>query len=98
MWTDFTLNRERENDVFRIVQYKQSHGQNLIGIRQHLALVLRFHALVSSIGDYEYAEQKVHDLWDVIQQREDTNLDEILRRSQVAEEYITGNWTEELSG
>ncbi|NMD72803.1 winged helix-turn-helix transcriptional regulator [Bacillus sp. DNRA2] len=87
MWNEFTLNRERENDVFRIVEYKQSHNENLIGIRQHLALVLRFHALVSSEGDYEYAENQVHHLWAIMKQREHTSLDEILRRSQAAERY-----------
>lgn len=96
LWNAFTLNRERENDVFRLVQYKQSHGENLIGIRQHLALVLRFHALVSSNGDYDYAEQRVLELWDTIQQQEDTNLKEILRRSQQAERYYK-EWVGELA-
>ena len=94
LWNAFTLNRERENDIFRLVQYKQSHDENLVGIRQHLALVLRFHALVSSNGDYKYAEQRVNDLWEAIQQRENTNLGEILRRSQVAERYYQ-EWTGE---
>lgn len=94
-WNEFTLNRERENDVFRIVQYKESRNESIIGIRQHLALVLRFHALVSSIGDYEYAEQRVIELWDTIQQQEGTSLEEILRRSTSAERYYK-EWTREI--
>jgi hypothetical protein len=87
LWSEFSLNRERENDVFRIVRYKQSNDENIVGIRQHLALVLRFHALVSSNGDYDYAENQVCDLWDIIDQREHTTLEEVLRRSQLAERY-----------
>jgi Winged helix-turn-helix DNA-binding len=87
LWNTYTLNYQRAHDVFRIVKYKQEHNESLIGIRQHLALLLRFHTLVYTNGDYSAALQKVGELWDMLEERDHTSFEEIERRSRTAERY-----------
>jgi hypothetical protein len=94
-WNEFTLNRSRENDIFIFVQVQNERGKSYIGIRNWLALVLRFHAIVSSAGDYDYAQKRVIELCSTMDMS-DTSVDEILRRSKTAEKYYedwkNGTW------
>lgn len=85
-WNEFTLNRSREQDIFIFVQIQNERGISYIGIRNWLALVLRFHAIVSSGGDYAYGAEKVVELCSIMDMSE-TSEDEILRRSELAEKY-----------
>jgi hypothetical protein len=85
-WNEFTLNRQREEDIFIFVRVQNERGQSYIGIRNWLALVLYFHSLVSSDGDSEYARGRVLDLCNEMNMDE-TSEDEILRRSRLAERY-----------
>ena len=95
LWKLYTLNYQRSEDIFRIMDYKQTHNESLIGIRQLLALILRFQVLVYSSGDYELAKEKVNELWDRLEDTSGTSLEEILRRSSTAERYYK-EWTGEL--
>jgi len=94
-WNEFTLNRSREEDIFTFVHIQNERGISYIGIRNWLALVLRFHSLVSSGGDYEYAENRVVDLCSIMDMTETTEK-EILRRSAPSEkhyeEWVTDTW------
>jgi len=94
-WNEFTLNRQREEDIFIYVQVQNERGNSYIGIRNWLALVLRFHALVSTNGDVKYAEKRVKSLCSTMDMTETTE-EEILRRSNPAETYykqwIEDNW------
>ncbi len=98
-WNDFTLNRQREEDIFTYVEVMNERG----GLpkdtkRNWLALVLRFHALVSTNGDTKYAEERVESLCKIIDLTE-TSQDEILRRSKSADKYydewINDTWNRE---
>jgi len=92
-WNEYTLNRQREEDVFIFVDVQNERGISYIGIRNWLALVLRFHALVSTNGDTEYAENRVKALCEAMDMTE-TNEQEILRRSKPAETYYK-EWIED---
>ncbi|GEN35951.1 hypothetical protein [Aneurinibacillus danicus] len=85
-WNEFTLNRERENDIFRFVEERNRRNEPYYAKRNWLALVLRFHALVSSDGDINYAEQRVKELCTILDLA-DTSEEEILRRSKPAERF-----------
>ncbi|GAB6771952.1 hypothetical protein [Bacillus cereus] len=85
-WNEFTLNRYREEDIFIFVQEQNKRGVTYIGIRHWMALVLRFHALVSSNGDKKYAKERVLQLCSIMDMTE-TNEEEILRRSEPSERY-----------
>lgn len=95
LWNEYSLNYQRVEDIFRILDYKQQNKEELIGIRQLLALVLRFHVLVYSNGDYELARSKVEEFWDRLEVRDDTTFEEIERRSRTAERYYK-EWKGEL--
>lgn len=86
-WNEFTLNRYREEDMFIFVMEQNQRGNSYIGIRNWLALVLRFHALVSTNGDTEYARERVLQLCSIMDMTE-TTVEEILRRSEGAERYF----------
>ena len=94
-WNNFTLNRYREEDIFTFVKIKNERGESYIGMRNWLALVLRFHSLVSTDGDTEYATNRVLNLIAKMDMT-DTFEDEILGRSEVAERYydewVTDTW------
>ncbi|MDA1824072.1 MULTISPECIES: winged helix-turn-helix domain-containing protein [unclassified Bacillus cereus group] len=99
-WNEYSLNRNREEDIFIFVQTmnernKQSH---YIGMRNWLCLVLRFHSLVSSDGDKAYALERVKSLMGIMDMS-DTSEEELLRRSLPAEEYYekwqNGTWDSE---
>jgi len=92
-WNEYTLNRQREEDIFIFVDVQNERGVSYIGIRNWLALVLRFHALVSTNGDTEYAEGRVKALCETMDMTE-TNEQEILRRSKPAETYYK-EWIED---
>lgn len=92
-WNEYTLNRQREEDIFIFVDVQNERGISYIGIRNWLALVLRFHALVSTNGDTEYAEGRVKALCETMDMTE-TNEQEILRRSKPAETYYK-EWVED---
>lgn len=85
-WNEFTLNRQRETDIFTFVRIQNKRGISYVGIRNWLALVLRFHALVSSNGDTKYAHERVIELCNEMNMIE-TSEEEILRRSALAERY-----------
>ncbi|MGR5920994.1 hypothetical protein ACT7DD_15110 [Bacillus paranthracis] len=87
-WNEFTLNRQREEDIFTYVRMwnERENPTFYVGRRNWLCLVLRFHALVSSEGDKEYALNRVLDLISIMDTR-DTDEEELLRRSELAEEY-----------
>ncbi|BCC56681.1 TPA: hypothetical protein QC443_005565 [Bacillus cereus] len=85
-WNEFTLNRYREEDIFIFVQEQNKRGVTYIGIRNWMALVLRFHALVSTNGDKKYAKERVLQLCSIMDMT-DTNEEEILRRSEPSERY-----------
>ncbi len=87
LWNLYSLNFQRAEDVFRVLDYKQREDEELIGIRHHLALVLRFHVLVYSNGDYDLAKAKVEEFWSRLEQRDATTYEEIERRSRTAERY-----------
>jgi len=86
-WNEFTLNRYREEDMFIFVMEQNQRGNSYIGIRHWLALVLRFHALVSTNGDTAYARERVLQLCSIMDMTE-TTTEEILRRSEGAETYF----------
>jgi len=92
-WNDYTLNKQREEDIFIFVDVQNERGKSYIGIRNWLALVLRFHALVSSDNDTEYAEKRVKELCEIMDMTE-TSEEEILRRSLPAETYYK-QWIED---
>ncbi|XIH11277.1 hypothetical protein C1N87_33305 (plasmid) [Priestia aryabhattai] len=92
-WNEYTLNRQREEDIFIFVDVQNERGISYIGIRNWLALVLRFHALVSTNGDTEYAENRVKSLCETMDMTETTEK-EILRRSKPAETYYK-EWIED---
>ncbi|BCC56673.1 winged helix-turn-helix domain-containing protein [Bacillus cereus] len=85
-WNEFTLNRYREEDIFIFVQEQNERGVTYIGIRNWLALVLRFHSLVSTNGDTKYAKERVLQLCSIMDMTE-TTVEEILRRSEPSERY-----------
>lgn len=85
-WNEYTLNKQREEDIFVFVRVQNERKNSYIGIRNWLALVLRFHALVSSDGDTEYARERVLQLCSIMDMTE-TTVEEILRRSEGAETY-----------
>ncbi|BCC09575.1 MULTISPECIES: hypothetical protein [Bacillus] len=99
-WNEFTLNRQREEDIFTYVRMwnERDNSKFYIGRRNWLCLVLRFHALVSSDGDTEYALKRVLELISIMDLTE-TNEKELLDRSEIAEEYYTkwknGTWNKE---
>lgn len=93
MWSEFTLNRQREEDIFIYVNEKNRRGESYIGIRNWLCLVLRFHAIVSSEGDLEYAEKRVLELVSILDMS-DTTEEELLRRSKTAERFYK-EWKED---
>ena len=97
-WNEFTLNRQREEDIFIFVRTQNERSITYIGIRNWLGLVLRFHALVSSDGDYAYAKNRVLELCTEMDMT-DTSETEILRRSQLAEKYyadwLNDTWDKE---
>ena len=86
MWSDFTLNRQREEDIFIYVSEKNRRGESYIGIRNWLCLVLRFHAITSSYGDLEYAKKRVLELISILDMS-NTTEEELLRRSEPAERF-----------
>lgn len=94
-WNAYTLNRQREEDIFIYVSIQNQRKKSYVGIRNWLALVLRFHAIVASDGDKEYAEKRVLSLCNIMDMT-DTSVEEILRRSQPAErfyeEWINNTW------
>jgi hypothetical protein len=94
-WNEYTLNKQREEDIFTYVQILNERKESYIGKRNWLALVLRFHALVSTDGDYEYARDRVLELCEMMDMS-DTTEEEIMRRSGPAEKYyedwINGTW------
>ena len=99
-WNEFTLNRQREEDIFTYVRVMNDRGGLPIKTRRNwLALVLRFHALVSSDGDKKYAKKRVEDLCKEMDLA-DTSEEEILRRSETAEKYydewINDTWNKEV--
>lgn len=85
-WNEFTLNRYREEDLFTFVRLQNERKASYIGMRNWLGLILRFHALVSSGGNEDYARNRVEDLCDEMDMTE-TSVDEVLRRSSPAERY-----------
>ncbi|WP_448163654.1 hypothetical protein [Bacillus mobilis] len=87
-WNEFSLNRNREEDLFIFVKTmnERNKSQHYIGMRNWLCLVLRFHALVSSDGDKNYALERTKSLFKVLDMT-DTTEDELMRRSEKAEEY-----------
>lgn len=85
-WNEFTLNRYREMDIFTFVRVQNERGISYVGLRNWLGLVLRFHSLVSSQGDKEYAKEQVISLCSEMNM-EETSEQEILRRSGLAENY-----------
>jgi len=85
-WNEYTLNKQREEDIFVFVRVQNERKNSYIGIRNWLALVLRFHALVSSDGDTEYARERVLQLCSIMDMTE-TTVEEILRRSEGAQKY-----------
>ncbi|GCF72256.1 hypothetical protein BC2903_60750 [Bacillus cereus] len=97
-WNTFTLNRQREEDIFTFVQVQNERKRSYVGIRNWLSLVLRFHSLVSTDGDIEYATKRVLDLCNIMDMTE-TSEEEILRRSKTAEgfynEWINDTWNKE---
>lgn len=95
-WNEFTLNRQREEDIITYVKVMNKRGGLPLDTKRNwLALVLRFHALVSTNGDKEYAEKRVLDLCEEMDLKE-TSEEEILRRSEPAErfyfEWIEDTW------
>lgn len=93
MWSDFTLNRQREEDIFIYVSEKNRRGESYVGIRNWLCLVLRFHAIASSYGDLEYAKKRVLELISILD-TSDTTEEELLRRSEPAERFYK-EWQED---
>ncbi|MGF7536548.1 helix-turn-helix domain-containing protein [Bacillus mexicanus] len=86
-WNEFTLNRQREEDIFTYVMVMNERGGLPIKTKRNwLALILRFHALVSTNGDEKYAEKRVLDLCEILDLTE-TSEEEILRRSKPAEDF-----------
>src|SRR5690606_2681117 len=55
-WNEFTLNRQREEDVFIFVTEATKQDMDLVGKRTWLATFLVFHALVSSGGSIQYSD------------------------------------------
>lgn len=99
-WNEFTLNRQREEDIFTYVRMWNQRNESTfyIGRRHWLCLVLRFHALVSSEGNKEYALNRVLELISLMNLTE-TNEKELLERSEPAERYYQewkeGTWDKE---
>ena len=81
LWNKYTLNWQRAHDVFRIIEYKQAHQEEVVGHRNHYAMVMAFHTLVYSNGDYKLAEDEVERLWDLFEDQSGTSLEEIMRRA-----------------
>jgi len=97
-WNEYTLNKQRAEDIFTYVRVQNERNVSYIGIRNWLALVLRFHTLVYSDGDKKLAAQRVRDLClDMVM--EETSEDDILRRSNLAEQYydewVNDTWNRE---
>ncbi|MGA9289296.1 MAG: winged helix-turn-helix domain-containing protein [Anaerobacillus sp.] len=79
-WNTFTYNRFREEDVFVFVREMTKREKSLIGYRSWLSLFLSFHALVSSNGDSDYALNRVKELWEVLPDKRETSLDDLISR------------------
>lgn len=94
-WNEFSLNRNREEDIFIFVKTlnERKDAKHYIGMRNWLALVLRFHALVSTNGNKEYALERVQSLVKLMDLTE-TNANEIIRRSEPAEKYFN-EWVQD---
>jgi hypothetical protein len=80
LWNEYTLNYQRAHDVFRIVEYKQEHGEEVVGHRNHFAMVMAFHTLVYTSGDYNEADSEVERMWKLFEDKSGTSLEEIKRR------------------
>lgn len=98
-WNEFTLNRQRENDIFTFVTEQNRRGTPYHAKRNWLALVMCFHALVSSDGDKDYTQRRLRELLSIMDLTE-TSEDEITRRSfQTAityyEDWVNGTWDKE---
>lgn len=98
-WSEYTLNRQREHDIFIFVSEQNKRGVPYHAKRNWLALVLAFHALASSEGDKDYAAQRVKDLCYIMDLSE-TSEDEIIRRSvtpaiKYYEDWVNKTWDQE---
>lgn len=99
-WNEFSLNRNREEDLFIFVKTmnKRGNAQHYIGMRNWLCLVLRFHSLVSSEGDKIYAVERTKSLIKLMD-LSDTDENELMNRSDLAEKYydewINNTWDKE---
>jgi hypothetical protein len=93
-WNSYTLNEERLNDIFRYIEEMKKKNISLIGRRSWLSTILRFHAIVSSGGDYNYALNEVKKLWESFPDKRDNSFEEITARSKVAERYYE-EWQED---
>src|SRR5699024_5735823 len=89
------LNQARIDDIFTYVRIKNRKHESYIGIRNKLALIVRFHSLIVHQGNRDTAETDVKELIDEMDRRE-TSQEELLRRSQSAERYynewLNGDW------
>lgn len=85
-WNEYSLNKQRVEDIFIFVQEQDRRGISYIGMRNWLALIVRFHALVQERGNKEYALNKVLQLCSIMDMTETTE-EEIVRRSAGAEKY-----------
>lgn len=97
-WNEFTLNRQHELDIFIYAQYCIEKGIDLEGKRNKLALILWFYALVSTHGDYKYAEEQVDRLIELFEDHHvmnHTSFDEIKRRAKTAIRYYR-EWIGEI--
>lgn len=89
-WNDFTLNRNREEDIFIFVREAVKQGLNIVGKRTWLATILRFHALVSSGGDSVYAQKRFIQFWNLLTELKvdcDNSFEEMEERSDMAQKY-----------
>lgn len=98
-WNEYTLNKQRADDIYTYVRIQNDRNISYIGIRNWLALVMRFHTLVYSDGDKNLATQRVRDLCSEMVMDETTEH-EILMRSELAEKYyiewINDTWNRDV--
>ncbi|MBA2176880.1 hypothetical protein H0266_18530 [Halobacillus locisalis] len=98
---EYTLNMRRQEDIFTYVQIKNQRQESYVGIRNWLCLVLRFHALVASKGDFDYALNQTQKLIDTMDLKgsnssEKTTYKELMKRSKYADKYyqewVNNDW------
>ncbi|MBY0213874.1 hypothetical protein, partial [Priestia aryabhattai] len=79
-WNLTTLNEYRVDDFFTYVKICKERKIPMVAKRNWLAMLVSFHTLVATNGNSSKALEKVIQLWDIIPDKSETSLEEIVRR------------------